>query len=78
MDFNPDFSESLKSQIINQSWFPLDWKKDPTISSMLTMLDAIAAKFEDLDNIWQSLKKRGNYILFSSHQRYGTDRRTLY
>ena len=54
--FNPDFSESLKSQIINQSWFPLDWKKDPTISSMLTMLDAIAVKFADLDNIWQRLK----------------------
>lgn len=56
VDFNPDFSESLKSQIINQSWFPLDWKKDPTISSMLTMLDAIAVKFADLDDIWQSLK----------------------
>lgn len=56
VDFHPDFSESLKAQIINQSWFPLDWKKDPTISSMLTMLDAIAAKFADVDNIWESLK----------------------
>lgn len=56
VNFVPDFSESLKSQIINQSWFPLDWKKDPTISSMLTMLDAIADKFASLDNIWQSLK----------------------
>lgn len=56
MNFVPDFSESLKSQIINQSWFPLDWKKDPTISSMLTMLDAIAEKFADLHDIWQHLK----------------------
>ncbi|MDO5445902.1 MAG: DUF262 domain-containing protein [Eubacteriales bacterium] len=56
VNFNPDFSESLKSQIIDQSWFPLDWKKDPTISSMLTMLDAIADRFAAADNLWNSLK----------------------
>ena len=54
--FNPDFNVSLSSQIINQSWFPLDWKKDPTISSMLNMLDAIAERFADVNNMWHSLK----------------------
>ena len=41
--FNPDFNSgtSLSDQIINQSWFPLDWKNDPTISSMLVMIDEI-------------------------------------
>lgn len=62
VDFKPDFSEKLKSQIIDQSWFPLDWKKDPTISSMLTMLDAIAERFAAIDNIWLSLRK--NAITF--------------
>lgn len=57
VNFVPDFSESLKSQIINQSWFPLDWKKDPTISSMLTMLDAISDKFASLNKIWEKLKE---------------------
>ena len=33
----PDFENaSLREEIIDQAWFPLDWKKDPTISSMLT------------------------------------------
>ena len=57
VNFVPDFSESLESQIINQSWFPLDWKKDPTISSMLTMLDAIADEFASLNKIWEKLKE---------------------
>lgn len=56
VNYTPDFNVSLKSQIINQSWFPLDWKNDPTIRSMLTMLDAIADKFYKVDNIWGSLK----------------------
>lgn len=54
--FTPNFDESLKSQIINQAWFPLDWKKDPSISSMLTMLDDIAKRFADVNDIWQRLK----------------------
>ena len=50
--FNPDFNSgtSLSDQIINQSWFPLDWKNDPTISSMLVMIDEIDKYFK---NIWK-------------------------
>lgn len=57
IDFKPKFNEdSLSKEIINQVWFPFDWKKDPTISSMLVMLDAIDDKFKNVNNIWNALK----------------------
>lgn len=56
LPFEPSFSVSLSSEIIDQNWFPLDWKHDPTIDSMLTMLDAIQAKFFGVDNLWDKLK----------------------
>jgi len=56
VDFNPTFSMSLSEEIIDQAWFPLDWKKDPTISSMLVMLDAISEEFRDTKDIWMKLK----------------------
>lgn len=40
---------------MDQAWFPLDWQKDPTISSMLVMLDAISDKFADVDDLWKRL-----------------------
>ena len=54
--FCPSFNEKISAEIINQAWFPLDWKKDPTISSMLVMLDAINDKFKDVEDIWSKLK----------------------
>ena len=56
IEFTPAFQEEISKEIINQYWFPLDWKKDPTISSMLVVLDAIHEKFSDVDNIWDKLK----------------------
>lgn len=56
-EYNPSFTKSLKKEIIDQSWFPLDWQKDPTISSMLVMLDAIHECFADVSNIWDRLKE---------------------
>ena len=41
VDYTPDLAGRLSEEIINQAWFPLDWQRDPTISSMLVMLDAI-------------------------------------
>ena len=41
VDFNPEFRTAISKEIMNQAWFPLDWENDPTISSMLVMLDAI-------------------------------------
>ena len=42
-----DIEDSKLSDIIqNESWFFLSWKNDPTIQSMLVMLDAIERKFK--------------------------------
>ena len=60
IDFIPSFSKSLKlsDDIINQAWFPLSWKNDPTIKSMLVMLDDIDDKFKNVDHLWQQLKDK--------------------
>lgn len=57
VNYDPDFSENLKEQIIDQYWFPLDWNNDPTISSMLVMIESISAKFSDVDGLWDRLKQ---------------------
>lgn len=54
--FVPSFECKLSDDIIDQAWFPLDWQKDPTISSMLVMLDAIDNRFRDVSDLWEKLK----------------------
>ena len=54
--FTPSFSTTISNEIVDQAWFPLDWQKDPTISSMLVMIDAIDGKFRSVDNLWKKLK----------------------
>ncbi len=56
--FTPEFKSSISKEIVNQAWFPLDWKKDPTVSSMLVMLDAIHGKFGDVPNLWDRFKEK--------------------
>jgi len=56
IDFIPSFSETISEEIVDQAWFPLDWKKDPTISSMLVMIDAINERFAAVDDIWSKLQ----------------------
>ncbi|MDZ4712743.1 MAG: DUF262 domain-containing protein [bacterium] len=41
--------------IIDSSWFFLSWKKDPTIKSMLTMLDSIHQEFQNGTDLWDKL-----------------------
>ena len=55
-NYYPSFEGKLSDEIIDQAWFPLDWQKDPTISSMLVMLDAIDNKFRDVDALWDKLR----------------------
>lgn len=62
--FKPSFETELSEDIINQAWFPLDWKKDPTISSMLVMLDAINECFSDVLNLWERLKNKAITFYF--------------
>ena len=54
--FKPSFQVKLSDEIVDQAWFPLDWQKDPTISSMLVMLDDINDKFKDVEDLWKKLK----------------------
>ena len=58
VDFNPEFKKAISKEIVDQAWFPLDWEKDPTISSMLVMLDAIDKTFEKVPNLWDKLKEK--------------------
>jgi hypothetical protein len=47
--------QKISEQIIDSSWFFLSWKKDPTIKSMLTMLDDIQQTFKNETEIWEKL-----------------------
>lgn len=59
--YEPDFTqESLAEQIEDQPWYPYEWKNDPTIQSMLVMIDAIHAKFNNQTNLWEALVTRKN------------------
>ena len=57
VEHNPDFSlATISEDIEDQNWMPLDWQNDPTISSMLTMLDAIHNMFRNTSGLWGKLK----------------------
>lgn len=48
-------NQRISDTIIDCSWFFLSWKRDPTIKSMLTMLDAIQDIFKDKIDVWGKL-----------------------
>ncbi|MBR1870201.1 MAG: DUF262 domain-containing protein [Kiritimatiellae bacterium] len=57
VDFSPDFSaHPLSNDIADQDWMPIDWQHDPTIKSMLQMIDDIHCRFEATSGIWRNLK----------------------
>ena len=62
--FYPSFNQKLSEEITDQSWFPLNWKKDPTVASMLVMLDAIDEKFGSIPGIWEKLKNNAISFYF--------------
>jgi hypothetical protein len=45
----------VSNTITDASWFFLAWRKDPTISAMLNMLNDIDAIFKDVPALWQKL-----------------------
>lgn len=47
--------KNISELIIDSSWFFLSWKKDPTIKSMLTMLDSIQHTFHNKTEVWDKL-----------------------
>jgi hypothetical protein len=54
--YSPDFNANMLSDAIkDQSWYPYEWKNDPTIQSMMVMIDAIHEKFDNQSGLWESL-----------------------
>ena len=57
VNYTPDFSiDQVSDDIEDQPWFALGWKNDPTIKSMLNMIDAIHDKFKNVPDLWEKLK----------------------
>lgn len=64
LDNNGNSKENeLSKTIRNSSWFFLSWKYDPTIQSMLTMLDAIHKKFGNKPEFFERLLDEQNPII---------------
>ena len=62
ISYTPDFKKAndtsdnyISSQIKDEAWFPSAWSNDPTIASMLQMLDDIHKKFSNIENLWGKL-----------------------
>ena len=49
VDSKPPFDAKLRAWLEDQHWFLHPWQHDPTIQSMLVMLEAIHARFADAD-----------------------------
>jgi hypothetical protein len=60
-----NFVKEPKEEITNLSWFFKSYKKDPTVSSMLNMLDAIHGKYSKVGktDLFEKLNKLQFYIL---------------
>lgn len=66
-DFKNTKEEKISSKIKNQTWYLIQWKDDPTIKAMLTMLDAIEEKlkFKDIQEIkTNAFEENGKRIYF--------------
>lgn len=67
VEFQPEsFDGSIKDVILNQPWFYSHWIHDPTVHSMLTMLEAIHQKLagSDASDMWGRLNRKPACINF--------------
>lgn len=62
--YSPDFTKPIGDQIKDQSWFMGEWGEDPTIISMLVMLDAIREVFLEVSDLWKRLTGEEERIIF--------------
>jgi hypothetical protein len=62
----PNFDLSkLSDWITDQSWFMYSWFRDPTIKSMLLVIDEIHLLFNNTSGLWRKLRSiEGPYISF--------------
>lgn len=65
--YSPDFNkDKLALDIQDQYWFPMNWINDPTIASMLVMIDAIHTEFRDTSGMWEKLENGAITFYFLS------------
>lgn len=62
-DYRPQRDGKLSEIIRDEPWCPMDWRNDPTVNSMLTMLDDIQDTFSDVPDLWNRLDKVNFYFL---------------
>lgn len=73
-DFYYDLSstKTLKSQIMNQAKYLNSYDDDPTIQSMLVVLDVIHNKFHSVDNLWNKLTQQERvYFYYLDLEKFG-------
>ena len=65
ISYNPDFSDGeISEKIKDQFWFPYQWNHDPTIQSMLVMIDSINEIFNEQTNLWDSLVNKKSITFY--------------
>ena len=55
--------DKLSDVIRNASWFYMSWERDPTIRSMLVMLDALHELFVDNSGFYQKLQDHASQLI---------------
>lgn len=60
----PDGIVSVRRSVEDQPWFFLHWRLDPTIQSVLTMLEAIHARFKSSSGIYDKLTGSSPAVTF--------------
>ena len=56
VESTPDFTEAkLSHWIKDQNWFMYSWENDPTVKSMLVVLDDLHKVFKEEKNLWSKL-----------------------
>lgn len=55
LNFDELLNDSISETIKDAPWFYLSWQDDPTIQSMLTMLDEIHKQFKEQDPLFRKL-----------------------
>lgn len=63
LDFDYLINDNISETIEDCSWFYLAWKEDPTIKSMLSMLDEIHNQFKETNNLYPVLLETENPVI---------------
>ena len=62
-DNKASFSEIISKEVKNSNWYYLSWNSDPSISSMLNMLDDIERYFSETQGLFSKLSSLENPII---------------